>query len=84
MIKTKVCPICGKLPVLRQEVFDIGKCRSYSKQYYVYQYACGYCRLLKSEEMHDIYISSEEAKGNAAESWNEEVDRIIRIMIASE
>lgn len=78
-ISVKACPVCGEHPELKQESLGRPGGGGYPG-HYDYQYKCGYCRLLKGEEHHDIYGSPEEARNRAKKSWNDEVDRIQKII----
>ncbi len=78
-ISVKACPVCGEHPELQKD--DLGRPGGHGYPgHFTYEYKCGYCKLLKGGETHDIYGSSEEAKNRAKEFWNEEVERISRIM----
>lgn len=78
-ISVKACPVCGEHPELQKD--DLGRPGGHGYPgHSAYEYKCGYCRLLKGGETTDIYVSSEEAKNLAKELWNEEVERISRIM----
>ena len=82
-ISVKACPVCGEhLEFLTADLgSDLGRPGGHGyPSHSTYEYKCGYCRLLKGGETTDIYVSSEEAKNLAKELWNEEVERISRIM----
>jgi hypothetical protein len=78
-ISLKACPVCGEHPGLRQQTLERPGGHGYPGCF-TYEYKCEYCKLLKSGETTDIYVSAEEAKNLAKELWNEEVDRVSRIM----
>jgi hypothetical protein len=78
-ISVKACPVCGEHPELKKETLERGRGCGYPGCY-DYEYQCGYCQLLKGGTTHDIYVSSEEAINLAKKAWNEEVDRIERII----
>lgn len=79
-ISLKACPVCGEHPELEKHTLEIGRGGGYPG-HFTYQYRCGYCKLLKGEETHDIYDKyPEEAQNRAKTNWNKEVDRISNIM----
>lgn len=78
-ISLMACPVCGQHPELRQQTLERGRGGGYPG-HFTYEYKCEYCKLLKSGETTDIYVSAEEAKNLAKELWNEEVERVSRIM----
>lgn len=82
-ISVKACPICGEHPEFIRESMERPGGHGY-KGCFTYEYKCGYCKLLKGGGTHDIYVGSDEAKNHAKELWNEEVDRISKIMTQAE
>jgi hypothetical protein len=82
-ISVKACPVCGEHPEFSKESLGHPGGGGYPG-HYTYQFKCGYCKLLKSGEYHDIYDSPEEAKNRAKKSWNDEVARIEKIMNQAE
>lgn len=81
-ISLKACPVCGEHPDCTTSSLGKPGNRGYPG-HYTYQYACRRCKLLKSGETTDIYIPSEEAQNLAKELWNEEVERVEKIMSAA-
>jgi hypothetical protein len=79
-VSVRACPVCGEHPEKLTESLARPGGHGYPG-HYTYQYKCGYCKLLKSSETHDIYDSSDEAVNRAKESWNAEVERVEKIMI---
>jgi hypothetical protein len=81
-ISVRACPVCGEHPELLTA--DLGRPGGHGYPgHSTYEYRCGYCRLLKGVETHDIYGSPEEAKNRAKEFWNEEVERVTKIMLST-
>lgn len=78
-ISVKACSVCGEHPELKKETLERGRGGGYPGCY-EYEYQCGYCQLLKGGVTNDIYVSSDEAINTAKKSWNEEVDRIDKIL----
>lgn len=81
-ISVKACPVCGEHPIINKESLAGPNGRGYPG-HFTYEYKCEFCRLLKSGETNDIYVSSEEAINLAKELWNEEVDRIVKLQQAN-
>jgi hypothetical protein len=82
-ISVRACPVCGEHPELKKESLARPGGHGYPGCY-TYQYHCEYCKLLKGGEFTDISISADEAKNLAKQSWNEEVDRVINIMLQTQ
>lgn len=79
-ISLKACPVCGEHPELVKNSLARSGGGGYPG-HFTYQYKCGYCRLLLGEETHDIYDSHPEKAQNRAKTlWNEEVERVSKIM----
>ena len=78
-ISVQACPICGEHPELSKESMERPGGHGY-RGCHTYEYKCGYCKLLKGSETHDIYDSPEEALNRAKKFWNEEVARSSAIM----
>ena len=77
-ISVKACPVCGEHPERITESLGRPGGGGYPG-HFTYEYKCGYCKLLKGGETHDIYVKPEEAINLAKELWNDEVDRVDRI-----
>lgn len=77
-ISVKACPVCGEHPELKKESLGRPGGHGYPG-HYTYEYRCGFCKLLRGVETHDIYDSPDEAINRAKESWNKEVARIIKL-----
>lgn len=77
-ISVKACPVCGEHPELNKESLGRPGGHGYPG-HYTYEYRCGFCKLLRGVETHDIYDSPEEAINRAKESWNKEVARIFKL-----
>lgn len=77
-ISVKACPVCGEHPELNKESLGRPGGHGYPG-HYTYEYRCGFCKLLRGVETHDIYDSPEEAINRAKESWNKEVARILKL-----
>jgi hypothetical protein len=79
-ISLKACPVCGEHPECAKESLARPGGGGYPG-HFTYQYQCGYCRLLKGGETHDLYDKyPDEAQNRAKELWNEEVGRVSKIM----
>ena len=79
-ISLKPCPVCGEHPEFVKESLARPGGHGYPG-HFTYQYRCECCKLLKTEETHDIYDKIPElAKNRAKEDWNRKVDYIQGLM----
>jgi hypothetical protein len=78
-ISVKACPVCREYPDRITESLERRGGHGYPGCH-TYQYKCGCCKLLKGSETCDVPISSEEAINLAKQRWNEEVERVEKIM----
>ena len=80
-IELQICPICGAYP--EKDVCDLGRPggRGYPGSH-TYQYKCERCGLVKGRETSDIYVYKEVTQNNAKQFWNDECDRIKKLMEA--
>lgn len=80
MTQIKRCPICGNIPVMNTESMEKPGGHGYPGCHAI-RLKCHHCDLLKCSSSNTVGgISIEEAKKRATENWNEEVDRIERLM----
>jgi hypothetical protein len=74
-IPVKPCPICGAGPQRIKESLSRPGGRGYPG-YFTYQYRCECCKLLKSEELSDLYEKEEAVIEKAKVSWNQKVEEV--------
>lgn len=80
-IELQACPICGAHP--EKETSDLGRPGGHGYPgCHTYQYKCLKCNLVKGTETHDIYDHKDVAQNRARAGWNEECDRIKKLMEA--
>lgn len=83
-LNLKNCPICGSNPLLSTE--DMGKPngRGYPGDF-IYYFYCPFCGKLEGHSFTTVYTKTEkECIEKAAESWNEEVDKMKTLLIKEE
>ena len=73
------CPICGAHPDREKESLARPGGHGYPG-HYTYQYKCEKCKMLKSDDMNDIYDNPSTADARARISWNKEVQRVLHFM----
>ena len=78
-ISLKACPVCGEHPEKHTCSLERPGGHGY-RGCYTYQYKCECCKLVKGGEIDDIYRHKDVAQQEARKSWNEEVDRIQKLM----
>lgn len=80
MEKPKLCPICGSMPILEKESMDYGNGHGYPGNSN-YKVSCD-CGAMKGYGSGDtVYCKShEEAKELAIKKWNEEVDKVEKLL----
>lgn len=82
-IELQACPICGAHP--EKDVCDLGRPGGHGYPgCYTYQYKCERCGLVKGRETNDIYDHKAVAQNEARQFWNEECDRIKKLMEAKQ
>lgn len=76
----KTCPICGSSPLLSTDDMGQSNGRGYPGNFMYYFY-CPFCQKLEGKYFTTVYIKSkQECIEKAAESWNEEVDKMKNIL----
>ena len=81
-ISLKLCPICGEPPEKTTYSLERPGGHGYAGCH-SYQYRCECCGLVKGKDIDDIYLHKDAAQNRARETWNEEVDRIIKLQQAN-
>lgn len=80
-IELQACPICGAHP--EKDICDLGRPGGHGYPgCHTYQYKCERCGLVKGRETNDIYDHKDVAQNEAKQFWNEECDRIKKLMEA--
>lgn len=75
-LNLKPCPICGSSPLLSTEDMGQPNGRGYPGDFMYYFY-CPFCQKLEGDGFTTVYIPTQkECITKAAESWNEEVNKI--------
>ena len=78
-IPVKPCPICGESP--QRITTQLGRPGGHGYPgKHDYQYVCECCGLVKGQEHHDIYDTSENAINRAKKSWNDQVTGITEFL----
>ena len=71
-VSLAACPICGEHPEKVKESLEGPNGRGY-RGCFTYEYRCECCKVLRGEEVSDIYLSAEEANNLAKKCWNDKV-----------
>ena len=79
-LNLKTCPICGSNPLLSTDDMGQPNGRGYPGEFSYYFY-CPFCQKLEGNGFTTIYTKTKECIKKAAESWNEEVDKIKTFLI---
>ena len=80
----KACPICGSSPLLSIEDMGQPNGRGYPGDFRYYFY-CPFCQKVEGNSFTTVYTETKkECIKKAAESWNEEVDKMKTFFIKEE
>lgn len=82
-LKLKTCPICGSSPLLSIDDMGQPNGRGYPGDFMYYFY-CPFCQKLEGKFFTTLYLAQKECIKRAAESWNEEVDKMKTILMEGE